>query len=391
MRVGFMTNFNKPTELAKVTSLICKAYNIELVYLRPKDIMIEKNKVKGQVFINNKWKEKITDIPPFIDVVPYCFQNNNNEIMNYLKKKTFLSDDRTNVLSKIQLQDILKNDKDFSHLIIPTHNVKKAEDIIHYLNEYSTIVLKPLRGMRGRGVYVLNKENNRYIIGFKTTEREMDENQITTFFEEEIEGKNYIIQKYVQSRTMYGDPFDCRIHVEKGVNGKWQSARNYIRIGIGQKVISNVNQGGGISDPKPFLKANFGEKWEGINEKLNKLAMTLPYRIEELRGTHIMSLGMDIGIDRDGELYLFEVNDGPSTAALISEVAFLRSNYYKHILKSFGKEPMNVKKGNNLHKNKKLLGEKNYYKKKYELMLSSTSWKITKPIRLIGKITKKSK
>jgi len=65
---------------------------------------------------------------------------------------------------------------------------------------------------------------------------------------------------------------------------------------------------------------------------LNQIAATLPYKIEELRGTHIMSLGIDIGIDRNGELYLFEVNDGPSTATLISDVAYHKSNYYNYIL-----------------------------------------------------------
>ena len=344
MRVGFMTAFNKPTKLAKITSLICKAYDIEIIYLRPKDIMMEENKVRGQVYINNSWQEKIVDIPPFIDVVPYNFKKGNREIMDYLKNRTFLSDDRSNVLSKIKLQNILKKEQEFSHLIIPTHKVRKFEDIIHYLNEYSSIVLKPLRGIQGRGVYILNKSGDHYTVGFKTIEREMNKNQIATFFEDEITGKNYILQKYVQSRTLSGDPFDCRIHVEKGGDGKWHSARNYIRIGIGQKVISNVNQGGGISDPKPFLKANFGEEnWAKINKKLNNLAVTLPYKIEELRGTHIMTLGMDIGIDKDGELYLFEVNDGPATAALISEVAYLRSNYYNYILNELGETPTKEK------------------------------------------------
>lgn len=56
-----------------------------------------------------------------------------------------------------------------------------------------------------------------------------------------------------------------------------------------------------------------------------------------------MTLGMDIGIDKDGELYLFEVNDGPATAALISEVAYLRSNYYNYILNELGETPTKEK------------------------------------------------
>lgn len=392
MRVGFMANFNKPTELAKITSLISKAYNIEVIYLRPKDILIKEHKVNGKVFVNNKWKTKKVDIPPFIDVVPYCFKKENREIMNYLKDKTFLSDDRTNVLSKIQLQELLRNDKDFSHLIIPTHHALQFEDMVKYVNEYSTVVLKPLKGIRGRGVYILSKNENNYTIGFKTEEKEMDESQLQSFFEDEIKGKTYIIQKYIQSRTVYGgDPFDCRVHVEKGADGKWESARIFIRIGIGQKVISNVNQGGGVGNPEPFLKANFGEQWKEIMDALNQLVVTLPYKIEELRGTHIMSLGMDIGIDRDGQLYLFEVNDGPDTSNLISKVAFLRSNYYNYVLTHLiGKAPSTkVKNKKKSQLNQELLREKNYYQKRYNLVVNSTSWKLTKPIRLAGKLMKK--
>lgn len=392
-RIGIMMNFNKPTELAKITALICKAYKIEVIYMRPKDVLIDENKIKGKVFINNKWKEKIVDIPPFIDVVPYCFKKENREVMNYLKGKTFLSDDRTNVLSKIRLQEMLKNDKEFSHLIIPTHHAKQVEDIIHYINEYSTIVLKPLKGIRGRGVYVLNERNGKYVVGFKTEERELDASELKTFFHEEIEGKTYIIQKYVQSRTVYGgDPFDCRVHVEKGATGKWEIARHYIRIGIGQKVISNVNQGGGVGNPEPFLKANFGDQWQEINQNLENLVDTLPYKIEELRGTHIMSLGMDIGIDRDGKLYLFEVNDGPDTSNLIARVAFLRSNYYNYILKNMGmKAPKKVKKPKTQRMNNQLLKEKNYYQKQYNKMINSTSWQVTKPIRWISSMLKNKK
>ncbi|ALX49950.1 YheC/YheD family protein [Lentibacillus amyloliquefaciens] len=79
------------------------------------------------------------------------------------------------------------------------------------------------------------------------------------------------MQKYISSKTIDGNPFDCRIHVEKNRQRQWQAARNFIRIGIGQKVISNVNQGCGISDVEPFLKAKFGEKWEEIKKNTNNV------------------------------------------------------------------------------------------------------------------------
>ena len=344
--IGMMTNFNKPTELAKMTALIAKAYGMELIYMRPKDINMEEKKVYGRVLVKNKWTDKKTDIPPFIDVVPYCFKRENKEIMDFLRKNTFLSDNRRNVVTKEMLQNILSEDDQFSHLMIPTYKIKTFKDMHNYLTTYNKIVLKPGRGLRGKGIYIIEKmDKDSFRIGYSKNKWDADLHVLEEFFDNTFKGKNYILQKYVTSRTPQGDPFDCRIHVEKGGTGKWEIAKIYVRIGIGQSVISNVNQGGGISDPKEFLKANFGDQRKEIYQHLLKLGKEIPEKMEQLRGTHIMSLGLDIGIDKSGKLYLFEVNDGPSTKAVISEAAFLRSNYYLYILE----ERLNIKVEERIH------------------------------------------
>lgn len=334
MIVGLMRNFIKPTEMARLIAMLCKYHGMDLIYLRPRDVNMDNNSVRGKMLIDNKWITVETDIPKFIDISPYCFKAKNRHIMRYLRSKTQLSDDRTNRLSKVNLQIKLNEDKRFEHLVIPTISADKFENIEDSLKKYSTIVMKPIGGERGKGVYILKKENKSFVLGYQKKEQELTKDELKDFFKESIEGKKYIIQKYILSRTLQGDPFDCRVHVEKNGAGEWVSARNFIRIGIGQKVISNVNQGGGISDPEPFLKSNFGDKWEEINSKLNEIAITLPYKIEELRGTRLMSMGMDVAIDRNGDLYLFEVNGAPTTAPLRSEAAMLRVEYYKYILQT---------------------------------------------------------
>lgn len=329
-----MTNYIKPTDLAKLTAMICKYHGIDLIYLRPKDVNVDNGRVTGKMFIDNKWLTVETDLPKFIDISPYCFKARNRKIMKFLRENTLLSDDRVNRLSKVDLQERLKEDEKFRHLVIPTGDADNFNEVQDYLDKYQTIVLKPVAGEKGKGVFIVKKEKKEYSIGYQKKEKKLNEKRFIEFYEANIKNKKYMLQKYVQSRSLQGDPFDCRIHVEKNGNGEWVSARNYIRIGIGQKVVSNISQGGGVSDPEPFLKANFGDKWEEINEKLNKLAVTLPYKIEELRDTTLMTMGMDIGIDVDGDLYLFEINGAPLTAPLRDRVAMLRSEYYKYVLQN---------------------------------------------------------
>lgn len=334
MLIGFMHNYNTPTELAKITSIVCRYYGLDLIYLRPDNVDIENHNVTGKMLINGQWKKVTTEIPPFIDVVPYCFKKRHREKMDYLRKHTFLSDNRINVLTKDQLQEKLKEDSQFSNLVIPTHNLNDFNEMLSLIDNYGTVVVKPLRGIQGKGIYIVTKEDDKFIVGHYTNNKEMSVDEFRDFYLNNLTTRKHILQKFVASRTLQGDPFDCRVHVEKNSEGKWQSAKNYIRVGIGQTVISNVNQGGGISDPKSFLKANFGSDWEQIYSEIEKIAITLPYKVEELRGTHIMSLGIDVGIDKDGSLYLYEVNDGPATFSLKTEVALSRVGYYRYIMKN---------------------------------------------------------
>lgn len=180
--IGMMTNFNKPTELAKMTALISRAYGMELIYMRPKDINIEEKKVYGKVLVNNEWVDKKTDIPPFIDAAPYCFMRKNKEKMDLLRKTTFLSDNRRNVVTKEMLQNTLSKDEQFSHLMIPTHKIKTFQDMNSYLQDYQKIVLKPGKGLRGKGIYIIEKkDNDLFTIGFNKEKWDADLNALKEF------------------------------------------------------------------------------------------------------------------------------------------------------------------------------------------------------------------
>ncbi|WP_235792329.1 YheC/YheD family protein [Virgibacillus salidurans] len=329
-----MRNFNNPPIMAKITAMLCQSQDIDLIYLRPWDVDIHTNIVKGKMFINNKWEVVNTKLPLLIDIAPYCFISKHKEIIEHLRDNTVLTYDRKNSIDKERLQRELLKDKDFKHLVIPTCKIREFSDIEYFLDKYSSIVMKPIGGERGRGIYILRKDADTYILGHQKEEQRLSREELLTHYKNYIEGKRYILQKYISSKTKDGYPFDCRIHVQKSRKGKWEVARNFIRIGIGQKVISNVNQGGGISDPKPFLKANFGESWKDINKRLNQLATTLPYKLEEIKKTPVMALGFDVAIDTQGDLYLFESNGAPTTAPLIAQSAMLRTEYYMYMLEN---------------------------------------------------------
>src|SRR5699024_6109912 len=382
MIVGYMRLYRHPTYMAKLVSITSKYQGIDVIFLRPRDINMKTGKVKGKMFINNSWIEVETDLPPFIDINQFCFKKKYRETMDYLREHTLLSDNTRLRLNKYKLQSALKEDNSFSHLVIPTLKIKSFEEIGEFLNSFPTVVIKPIGGSFGDNVYILKKEGtNCYIIKFEDKERVITSEELYDFYEENIKDKNYMLQKYIDSRSKQGHPYDCRINVEKNGEGKWVVARKIIRIGIGQKVVSNISKGGGVSNTEPFLRTNFGQMREKIEQELNEIAETLPYKVEKLRKTKLMTLGIDIGIDSSGEVYVFELNSSPGTSQLRSEAALLRAEYYKYVLENVLEiEPelteaeklkgeiqtLKAERKLVMKERKSAIKEKEFYKKKYE-------------------------
>src|SRR5690625_2010017 len=95
-----MRSIRNQMYMSKSKSMLCKIQDIDLTNIRSFDVNIEKNKVKGEIFIDNTWINVETDIPPFIDISLYCFKEKNRKTIKYLRNKAFLSYNDNNLIKK---------------------------------------------------------------------------------------------------------------------------------------------------------------------------------------------------------------------------------------------------------------------------------------------------
>lgn len=326
--IGFMRNGRKPFRYVRLLAKTCKYNDIDLMYFSPRDVDIENNSIKGQFLIENKWMTKNVPVPAFIDTTPYSFKN--SKVIEFLKENSKLSTDK--IGSKDEIYNKIREDGEFTNLLIPTGNNENFSEFKDFLQKYGTIIVKPKSGLRGHNIYMVKQlRRKKFIISYKQNEDKVSSKDLQAFYEEHWATGKHIIQKYVASRTKSGDPFDCRIRLEKNGKGKWSVAIYLIRIGSNQKVVSNVAQGGSVSRLKPFLEANFPEHKDRLEENIKQIAKTLPYKFETMFDAPFSSLGLDIGIDQDANLYLFEVENGPGTEFGEGQIASIKSEYYKYI------------------------------------------------------------
>ncbi|MDF2670184.1 MAG: hypothetical protein K0R67_2490, partial [Paenibacillus sp.] len=99
---------------------------------------------------------------------------------------------------------------------------------------------------------------------------------------------------------------------QKGKSGDWQLSGVAVREGQINKITSNLKTGGHAYEASSYLKKQFGEeRGAALSECAKQLAEHIPFHLEESYGIRLSELGIDLAVDRNGSLWLIEVNIKP--------------------------------------------------------------------------------
>lgn len=331
--MGYLRNYKQPQQLADLIASVAQSKGVDILYFNPKDVNLNSSRIKGLLYKDGKWKLVKSKIPKIIDVNSNCLKH--KKVIRHLRKHAHLTENGQNRLSKFSLQEQLNADPDYRKNTIPTSNCFSFSEIEEFLNEYEDIVLRPVRSKHADGVYKITKINlEKYILDYYNTSIEVTYEELISFCNNEILIKDYIVQKYIASKTPDGNSFDWRIHFEKTGYGNWRIISNQIRLGLNQKITTNWKQGGGIVDTDRFMKLKYGDEAEIKLEQVKEYGLQVAAKIESLRKTKIATLSIDLGIDHNDDIFIFEVNDAPITTNLLGEIAMLRTDYYQYLLKT---------------------------------------------------------
>ncbi|WP_077601535.1 YheC/YheD family protein [Oceanobacillus sojae] len=329
MYICYMRNFKNPPEYVKLLAKAAKYYNIEVIYSHPKNVDITKEIINGYTLHHNKWREIEIPVPAYIDLNSYCYKYKN--VAAFLKKKSTLLNTK-GFGTKLKLYNTLIEDGTFAKYIPDTIQISDFDSLIQFIQKHHQAILKPRVGHKGIGVYLINKiDVDSYQLFVNNSEKTLSAEELKAYIEDLISDKVYLAQQYIQSITTEGSPFDCRIRLEKNEEGKWGVAIYLIRIGSNNKVVSNVSQGGGVQKLLPFIKFHYPEDWKHIKAEFDYVAEYLPPKLETLYQKQTSSLGIDIGINTDGRIYIFEVNAAPGVEFGEAEIINLKADYYHYL------------------------------------------------------------
>lgn len=323
-----MRNYKKPQKFVRVLAKASSYYNIELVYCHPLDVDKENHIIHGQTLYKNKWIKKDIKVPQYIDINSYCYKY--KDIMNYLNEFSILSSARK-FGSKEKVYSKLIQDGEFRYMIPESFVVEDLSDIKNFFDKNPNIILKPIKGQKGSGIYAIKKLANQYKLYHDNRMEVLNNNELYQFIEHEILDNNYLAQSYISSTTNSDNPFDIRIRLEKNGIGKWEVTTYLVRIGSNSSVVSNISQGGSVSSLNSFLKSNYLQSWKSIRKEIEYIGNKLPYKLESIFEKEYTSLGIDLGLDKQGNIFLFEVNTAPGVQFNESSIINLKVDHYNYV------------------------------------------------------------
>ncbi len=183
-----------------------------------------------------------------------------------------------------------------------------------FLHNNNTIFIKPRFGSAGNGIFVLNKDNNRYLVDFYT-QGEMRKGQFASPSEFLATLKSdvyddYIIQEAIDCIRFDGRVFDVRVTMFKE-REIWHSL-NEVRLGAKGKEISNGSQGGEAVPTDVILHKLFPKaRVPALIEKIKIASEKIATFINDHLHDKVTELALDVLIDAHENIYLAEINVKP--------------------------------------------------------------------------------
>ena len=190
-------------------------------------------------------------------------------------------------------------------------------------------------------VYVQGRDHQRRII----TPQKMTWAQLSAKLQSWNAKGRYIVQQGISLKLHNGRVHDYRMLVQKNGEGEWKVTGCAGRVGASGSITSNLHGGGEAVKMDSLLLSWLDSeiKVQQVKEQADTLGVSVASFLEEKYGA-LCELALDLAIDREGDIWLLEVNPKPSREvfarigdrdtyrAAISRPIEYANWYYHHIL-----------------------------------------------------------
>lgn len=226
--------------------------------------------------------------------------------------------------SKWHMHALLARDPMLRSYLPETVRLRSSSQVLEQLERSGNAFLKPECGSQGRGVLKAERLEADYRVSFRdscnrSAVRLFDQTSaLSEWLDEFVGRRHYLLQQCLDLHAADGSAWDIRALAQKNGRGLWELAGVAVRMGGKGSITSNIHGGGTAVPALPFLLAQFGQvDAERIYRVVLDLAARIPAALESGNG-RMAELGLDLGVDRQGRVWIIEANTKPGRSVFHS-------------------------------------------------------------------------
>ncbi|MBU8880035.1 YheC/YheD family protein [Bacillus sp. FJAT-29790] len=335
---GLMT-LNKNNEQTYFFELARRAHHfgIECFRFIPSLINPSTEKVNGDRFnpITSEWEPSEFPIPDVL--YDRCFYGEDTHskqcmaIVKWLKTRNDITFLGYGLPNKLELYEALQH-SNLAPYLPKSKPLTSGESLIQELVAREPVVIKPVNGSQGHGIYYLEKAGKELIVRTDKRDKQITRTftnipDVISWLNQLIEKRSYLIQPYFELTNRSNHPFDIRTLLQKEENGIWTEIGKGIRTGKEGGIISNVSAGGTITTFDSWLNSLPSSQREFLHSEIKDILKSIP-KIAEQEFPPLFELGVDIGVAKNGSVWILDINSKPGRKVVLETQPELSEKIY---------------------------------------------------------------
>ena len=237
-------------------------------------------------------------------------------------------------ISKSSLPSVLLA-SNLAQYAIPTWTVSTYSDIQKQLSMSKNLLIKPVKGRKGRGVCKIHVDSHQIPYISDADGMQILSEEVFLSIQEKNWSANlgtaYLMQPCLDFSLDDNHAVDFRLLRHRGRTGEWEEVATHAKIG-GTQLVSNVAQGGYIDDVKNVLQTIAGSQVTALYDEIMYIGEELPRLIQKHQGDAAYCLGMDVAVDRKSlRPFILEANTYPGLQFHYLQAADKRVQFYQYL------------------------------------------------------------
>lgn len=290
----------------------------------PRDVDWERRQVYGYAYVGSwpqgRWRRSVY---PFPDVVYDRVQTRKAEqspafaaFRARLARSVPRWFNQLGFFDKWRMHTALAQNERLRRYLPETTLYRGPADLARFLDKYGVVYVKPAGGSLGLGIVRVQRTSGGFVASHQPGEtmlmhRASSVAGIARIVERLVRRGPFIVQQGLPLARWRGRVFDVRVLMQRTTGGRWALTKMFSRIAPVGSFTANLTRGGEGCRIDLLLRRVYGRRHAAIQRALRESGLELAREIERTIPGVVGELGLDLGLDRRGRIWLIEVNSKP--------------------------------------------------------------------------------